>query len=363
MTNAAVLGSFGDVGGGPLVFRNKLINGDMSIFQRGVAATAINTYAVDRWKFAKVNGATESVSQSTDAPSGYSFSLRDTISVGDASIGATEYSALQQYIEGNNTSDLSFGTSSAKSVTISFWVRSSVIGQYTGNIGNSDSSRLCPFNYTINVANTWEHQKITLPGCPDGTWNAGTTSVSICLQFYSALGSSFLGGTAGVWNSAAQYGSGSPVNGIASNGNIFAITSVQLEAGTCATPFEILPVQTRIHLCQRYYEKSYNLDVAPGTNTLVGSWYFLGASDNTNNLGMIINFKVPKRITPNQFAAYREVGTDGWDYARTATVGNIATASLNIGRLGSSGGLVYGGVGAPNTSAAIFGHWVCASEF
>jgi hypothetical protein len=253
MTNAATLGSFGDVGGSPLVFRNKIINGDMIIYQRQAAATASGIYATDRWQLTKSNGATESLAPNTDAPTGFSASLRNTISVGDASIGATEYSAFNQSIEGVNTSDLAWGTSSAKSVTLSFWVRSSVIGQYTANLRNLDASRICPFNYTINVANTWEHQKITLPGCLDGVWNAGTTSTSITVQIYPALGSSYLGGTAGVWNSTGKYGSGTPVNAIASNGNIFAITGVQLEAGTCATPFERLLYSQTLSLCQRYY--------------------------------------------------------------------------------------------------------------
>ena len=253
MTNAATLGSFGDVGGSPLVFRNKIINGDMIIYQRQAAATANGSHSADRWQLTKSNGATESVAPNIDAPTGFRASLRNTISVGDASIGATEYSGLYQAIEGVNTIDLAWGTSSAKSVTLSFWVRSSVIGQYTANLRNRDDTRICPFNFTINVANTWEHQKITLPGCPDGTWNAGTTSTSIIVQIYAALGSSFLGGTAGVWNSTAKYGSGTPVNAIASNGNIFAITGVQLEAGTCATPFERLLYSQTYSLCQRYY--------------------------------------------------------------------------------------------------------------
>lgn len=363
MTNAALLGSFGDASLAPMIFRNKIINGDMAIYQRNAATTVNEGVSVDRWVLLKTNGATESVAQNSDAPSGvgFQYSLRNTISTGDASIASTEYSGLMQKIEGYQIRDLNFGTSSAKPVTIQFWIRSSVTGTYTGNIGNSDASRMCPFNFTINAANTWEFKTVTLPGCTDGTWNT-TTNIGLYLRIYAALGSSYLGGTAGVWNSATQYGSGTPVNGIASNGNIFAITGVQLEAGLAPTPFEFLPIQTQIALCQRYYEKSYNIDVAPGTNTSIGRMYFLGASDNASNLGFTLTFGVVKRVSPTGFSAFTQAGADGWQYARSATSGTLTTANLIATNLGACGGLVYGNVGAANTSAQIWGHWVVSAE-
>ena len=323
MTNAATLGSFGDVGGSPLVFRNKLINGDMIVYQRQAAATATGIYATDRWQLVKINGATESVAQNTDAPTSFNYSLRNTISVGDASIGATEYSLLSQSIEGVNTSDLAWGTSSAKSVTLSFWVRSSVVGQYTGNLRNSDATRICPFNYTINVANTWEQQKITLTGCLDGVWNAGTTSTSIVLQLHIALGSSYLGGTAGVWNSASQFGSGTPVNGIASNGNIFAITGVQLETGTCATPFERLLLPQTISLCQRYYLGVYGR--ASGT-TVFGTGLLESPTQGSFYFGP---FPTPMRAEPTM-----SLGGGFLLYGTTAanTSGNINSATISVQR-------------------------------
>jgi hypothetical protein len=363
MPATPLLGSYGDNSGSGLNFRNKIINGGMSLFQRQTAATVTTSYSVDRWLFIKINDATESVSQNTDAPSGFSHSLRQTISIGDTSIGSGQYSGLVQPIEGYNIVDLAFGTSAAKSVTLSFWVRSSVPGVYTGNIGNSDGTRLCPFNYTINNANTWEYKTTTLPGCTDGVWNI-TNGVGLYLRFYSALGSSLLGGTAGVWNSSAFFGSGSPVNGIASNGNIFAITGVQLESGTSPSPFEVVSYSNLIAQCQRYYEKSYNIDVAPLTNTPVGVLYQLGASDSVNNIGLNICFKVPKRITPTgvNFAAYTQAGGDGWQYGRSGASGTITNALLNLVYLGASGGLVYGSVGAAWVPAWVSGHWVVSTE-
>jgi hypothetical protein len=238
----------------PFGLKNRIINGAMAIFQRGTAATTDLTYSVDRWKFVKSNDASESVSQNTDAPTGFSYSLRNTISTGDATIGAAQYSGFEQSIEGYNMADLAWGTANAKTVTLSFWVRSSVIGTYTGNLRNSNDTRINPFNFTINVANTWEQKTITITGDTGGTWQT-TTSTGIIFAVYAALGSSYTAGTSGTWGTTPAFGCGSPVNGIASNGNIFSISGVQLEVGSTATPFERRLYGQELANCQRYYNK------------------------------------------------------------------------------------------------------------
>jgi len=248
-------------------FKNRIINGAMAIFQRGTAATSTQTYSVDRWRFDKGNDATESVSQNSDAPTGFTYSLRNTISVGDAVIGAAQSSSLQQSIEGYNMADLGWGTANAKTVTLSFWIRSSVTGQYTGNIRNSDDSRINPFNFTISSSNTWEYKTITTIGDTGGTWNS-TNGIGIQVSIYAALGSNNTGGTAGTWGTTPAFGCGSPVNGIASNGNIFAISGVQLEKGSTATSFDYRPYGTELALCQRYF---CLIPTAAG-GTLIGPW-------------------------------------------------------------------------------------------
>ena len=145
------------------------------------------------------------------------------------------------------------GTSAARPINISFWVRSSVIGQYTGNVRNNDDTRICPFNYSISAANTWEFKTVTIPGCPDGTWLTNN-DIGLRLQLYVAMGSTYLGGVDGAWNSTTKYGSGTPVNGLNANGNIFAITGVQLEAGPTATPFERRPYSVELGMCEHYYQ-------------------------------------------------------------------------------------------------------------
>jgi hypothetical protein len=251
--------------------KNRIINGNMAIFQRGIAATSNLVFSVDRWRFDKGNDATESVSQSTDAPVGFNYSLRNTISVGDATIGAAQFSAVQQAIEGFNVADLGWGTANAKTVTLSFWVRSSVTGQYIANIRNQDDSRILPINYTINSANTWEYKTLTITGDTSGTWLT-TNGIGMQVNWYMALGSNFTGGTSGVWGAAPNFGCGTPVNGIGSNGNIFAITGVQLEVGTQATTFTTAggSYGAELALCQRYFYAIYNSDNATGDGGVIG---------------------------------------------------------------------------------------------
>ncbi len=323
----------------PYVLKNRIINGDMRIFQRGVAATTNSSYSVDRWRLNKSNDATESVSQNTDAPTGFSYSLRNTISTGDATLGTTQYSGLEQLIEGYNIADFGWGTANAKTVTLSFWVRSSVTGTYTGNLRNPPATRVNPFNYTISVANTWEYKNITIIGDTSGTWET-TNSAAIILSLYTALGSSYTGGTAGTWGADPAYGCGSPVNGIASNGNIFAITGVQLEIGTSATPFERRLYNQELANCQRYYYVA-----ASGAQKAV----CMASYQTSTYMEGVVNFPVEMRTAPslvvvtgtNYYSMYRSNAHDYvnsflQEYQTTlcSTLYNTSEASGTTGNAG-----------------------------
>ena len=247
-----------DASGGVLapissVHRNRIINGDCRIDQRnaGAAVTTNDTFPVDRFRlsFANSTGAF-SAQQTTTAPAGFVNSLKYTTTTADASLGATEYAILYQAIEGLNIADLGWGTASAKSVTLSFWVRSSVTGTFGGSLRNSAGNRSYPFTYTISAANTWEYETITIAGDTSGTWLT-TNGIGVYVSFGMGVGST-LAGTAGAWAAANYIGATGAVNLIATLSADFYITGVQLEKGTQATSFEYRQYQQELALCQRY---------------------------------------------------------------------------------------------------------------
>jgi len=254
-------------------FKNRIINGAMVIFQRGVAANTDLYYSVDRWRLGKSNDATESVTQSTDAPPGFTHSIRNTVGTADTSIGAGQYSNFKHAIEAINIADFCFGTAAAKPVTLSFWVKSSVVGLYSGNICNYDETRICPYTYTINAANTWEYKTITFPGDTSGTWATAAGVGGLSLYFYMALGSNYYNGTPGVWGAPLNYGAGgaSHANVLATTGNIFAITGVQLEKSPTVTAFDYRDYARELQMCQRYYCKSMRQSVVPSTSISGGT--------------------------------------------------------------------------------------------
>jgi hypothetical protein len=243
--------------GGAFSFKNRIINGDMRIDQRnnGAAVTInalLNIYTLDRWvaRGESTDGA-YTAQRSTLAPSGFSNSLGITVTTADASIGSTQLYTLSQFVEGFNTADFAWGTAGAQTVTLSFWVRSSVTGTFSGAVRNSAADRSYLFTFSISSANTWEQKTVTIPGDTSGTWLADN-GVGIRVTFSLGAGSSFTS-SAGSWQSGNFLGATGAVNLIATNGATFYITGVQLEVGSVATPFERRPYGTELALCQRYF--------------------------------------------------------------------------------------------------------------
>jgi hypothetical protein len=245
---------------GSVNFRNRIINGDMRIDQRNAgAAVTINTtsniYTVDRW-FAsgQATDGVFTVDQVTDAPTGFVNSTKITVTTADASIGSTQFYLFSQFIEGNNVADLGFGAANAKTITVSFWVRSSLTGTFGGALNNSANDRNYPFTYSISAANTWEYKTITIAGDTSGTWLT-TTGRGIGLRFQIGAGSSAVA-TAGSWTGTSSiFGATGATNIISTLNADWYITGVQLEVGSVATPFERRPFGTELQLCQRYYQQ------------------------------------------------------------------------------------------------------------
>ena len=235
--------------------KNRIINGNMVISQRGTSSftAADNLYTLDRWVCA-VNPASKfTVIQSSDAPAGFNNSLLVTSSSA-YTVGAAEYETIVQRIEGYNIADLGFGTASAKTITISFWVKSSLTGSFGAAITNLGETRCYPFSYTINTANTWEQKSVTIPGDTSGSW--GTTN-STGINLYISLGTgSNLSGTANAWTSSAKVQPTGSVSVVGTNGATWYITGVQLEVGTQATTFTTAggSYGAELMLCQRYFQ-------------------------------------------------------------------------------------------------------------
>ena len=238
--------------------RNLIINGAMQVAQRGGSATSVsannNTYVLDRF-FGRIHGSSgaATVEQTTDSPDIFSNSLKLTVTTADTSLGSSHYHRVHQEIEGYNIVGLGWGTSSAKPITLSFWVKSSVTGVYSFGIYNGAADRSFVQEYTINAANVWEQKVITVIGPTDGVWaidNSGELRVSFSL----GMGSTYDTNGLGYWQNSFSFGSTNNVNLMATSGATWQITGVQLELGKVATPFEHRSYGEELAACQRYYQ-------------------------------------------------------------------------------------------------------------
>jgi hypothetical protein len=253
------------VGSGWSGFKNRIINGDMQIDQRNAGASVNNIsgnlYTLDRWA-AYANQATKfSIQQSSTSTSGFRNSLLIT-SLSAYTVGSGEEFSINQAIEGFNIADLGWGTASAQTVTLSFWVRSSLTGTFGGALRQGSGTRSYPFSYTINSANTFEYKTITIAGDTSGTWNS-TNGAGILLGFGLGCGSS-VSGTAGAWVGSNIVSTTGATSVVGTNGATFYITGVQLEKGSTATSFDYLPYTTELALCQRYFYTNVNAEPANG---------------------------------------------------------------------------------------------------
>ena len=246
--------------GSPFGFKNRIINGAMVIDQRnaGVSVTPTTniTYVLDRWVTFLSQSSKFSVQQnagSVTPPEGFTNYLGVT-SLSAYTVGAAEVFGISQHIEGYNMADLSWGTANAKTITISFWVRSSLgPGTFGGAIKNNAETRAYPFNYSISASNTWEYKTITIPGDTTGTWLT-TNGLGMKVVFGLGVGST-TSGTAGAWAAGNLFSATSAVSVVGTNTATFYITGVQLEKAPQATAFDYRPYGTELALCQRYYWK------------------------------------------------------------------------------------------------------------
>jgi len=260
---------------GPLSNRNRIINGDMRIDQRNAGASVSGTsvYPVDRFRVDELTDGVTSCQQVSDAPAGFSYSLKVTTTTADASLGAAQYCRTRHRIEGYQIADFGWGTADAKAVTLSFWVKSSLTGTFGGALSNSAANRNYGIEYAISSANTWEYKTITIPADTSGTWLT-TNGIGIRLDFGLGVGTDYSTATAGSWTSTSNALTTTTAGLVSVIGTLNAtwqITGVQLEAGSVATPFEHRSYGDELARCQRYYAKTYAHETVPQTITEVGA--------------------------------------------------------------------------------------------
>jgi hypothetical protein len=262
----------------------------MVIDQRnaGASVTPSNSYTLDRWAAITSVASKFTVQQSTTVPTGFKNSLLVTSSSA-YTVLSSDILAIQQKIEGYNVSDLGWGAAGALTVTLSFWVRSSLTGTFGGSIANSGYTRSYPFSYSISAANTWEQKTITIAGDTTGTW-ATDNSTGLRVIFGFGIGSTY-SSTANAWAAGEYYAPTGSTSVVGTNGATWYITGVQLEQNTTATPFERRLYNQELANCQRYY---YRTSVESDTNPRV----LVGFNNSTTAFYGLTYFPVTMRVAP-----------------------------------------------------------------
>lgn len=321
--DASVQGTAGYTG-----FRNRIINGAMVIDQRNagaaVTATSNGAFPVDRFRTGGSSfGQTLSLQQVSDAPSGLVSSLKVTVSVAVPSPGATAQCAISHLIEGYNTVDFAWGTGSAKTVTLSFWVKASIAGTYSVTVSNNDTTSYIA-QYTVSTANQWQYQSIAIPGSSTGVW-ATTNGTGVRLDWNLGTGANYTS-SAGSWLTASSgnyyLNAAGTVQLVQTTSATWQITSAQLELGGVATPFERRQFGTELALCQRYYTKlSSNSSYTP---------FGTGHGVTSTSFRTMFNLPVPMRAA--QTVSYG--GTFIWAFGNSTTLNALAawgptTASMD----------------------------------
>ena len=321
----------------PYVLKNRIINGDMRIDQRNAGASvtigAGAVYTLDRWQPNSSQASKFSVQQnagSVTPPAGFTNYL-GVISLSAYTVASGEVFDLRQSIEGYNVSDLAWGTANAKTITISFWVRSSLTGTFGGSIFNSAANRSYPYSYTISSANTWEQKTVTIAGDTSGTWLT-TNGIGLTLVFGLGVGSTY-SGTAGSWAGATYVSATGATSVVGTNGATFYITGVQLEIGSTATPFERRLYNQELANCQRYYWK------------FTGPAYAgvcAGYSNGTTTGNFAMKYPVTMRSAPTFSTGGLSINNATGNYAVTSVSSGYAGTDAGFTSITTASGLVSG---------------------
>jgi hypothetical protein len=350
MTNAV---SIAQLGANNSSFTNRIINGQMVLDQRNAGASvtpADQQYTLDRWVYIADQASKCTIEQTisgVSAPAGFSDYLGVT-STATTTITTSQVFGVVQRIEGYNMADFAWGTASAATVTLSFWVRSSLTGTFGGSLRNNDGNYNYPFSYTISSANTWEQKSVTITGATSGTW---LTTNGRAMQVVFGLGvGATVSGTAGAWSTSNFWSSTGATQVLATNGATFYITGVQLEKGSTATSFDYRPYGTELSLCQRYY---FRIIPASGNFASYGS----GVAESSTSAQAVLKYPVTMRASPTiSQSSTRAYNGNGSGYAVTGlgvvyTTFDTAAVTLQTSSLTIAQGVMW--VAAGTTSSYV----------
>jgi hypothetical protein len=313
--------------------QNLIINGAMEISQRfgtnSITSIASSTYMTDRFQYVKsgamVHNAQQIVSAPTEAQSGVKLtnSLNLAITTPDTSIAAGDLCIIQQKIEGYNFEQIA----RVKTFTLSFWVLSTFTGTYCVAFQNSGGDRSYVAEYTINSAGTWEYKTITVnsPTPSAGTWNY-TNGIGLNVIWTLAAGSTYQT-TSNSWQTGNFIATSNQINGVNTGANDFRLTGVMLNEGSSAQPFRLFGngIEQEVAACQRYYEKSYNLETAPGQELFRA---------HTVNHYQPISFRVFKRSNGLTITFYNSASGVTGSWRDSSAVADRSIGSADGGQKG-----------------------------
>ncbi len=365
MSRAREIADLGSPAASGLSNRNLVINGAMTINQRGTQTGVRNSYGVDRFKISGVGAQLFTYSQSTTVPSGqgFSYSTKLDVTTADTSLAAGDYVLFRQRFEGQDFQHLKYGTSDAESLTLQFWVRSPKTGTHIVELYHQDAAYVNGQAYTITSANTWQKVVLTFVGYQT-TAITNDNTVGFTVQWWLMAGSTYSSGTlaSNTWHnvtSGAANRAVGQVNVVDSTSNEFYITGVQLEIGTSATPFEHENYGTTLAKCQRYFISCKGFGSGYTAVAMFRSVY-------ANVAFGAVGFPTEMRATPavTLFDGSSNTGTlteDGAAHNRGCAAANISTRGFNratsngtgSGNFSSAAGAGYAIVGTYQADAEL----------
>ena len=317
-------------------FRNIIINGDMSIAQRATSVASVTStgyYTIDRWNWQADYG-TVTLSQSTDVPTGQGFPnsfKADVTTAGAVSSGGTV--VLRQKVEGKNLQYLKKGTSSAESLTCSFWIKSTKTGTYICELFDVDNTRQISKSYTVSASDTWEKKTITFAGDTSGALDNDSGN-SLQINWYLSAGSNYTSGTLSTtWTASTNANRAvGQVDAQDNTSNNIYLTGVQLEVGETASDFEFLPFEANLRRCLRYHFDTTSPVNGEGGSGLGGLMVF--KAFNANEAAGYNAFPVPMRGNPT-ITITDNSGVNGkihrfavGDVGSNITFGNVSNSAI-----------------------------------